>query len=107
MVHMPSHIYMRVGRYQESYDANAAASQADAEYIVQCRAQGIYPLNYYPHNMHFKVWSAMFLGQSQQALADAGYDGYVGHEWIATGDGRAQLAEAVDICRAYSRKSRW
>ena len=72
MVHMPSHIYMRVGRYQESYAVNAAASQADADYIVQCRAQGIYPLNYYPHNMHFKVWSAMFLGQSQQALADAG-----------------------------------
>lgn len=72
IVHMPSHIYMRVGRYEDSYLANQAATKADADYIVQCRAQGIYPLDYYPHNMHFKVWSAMFLGQSEQALADAG-----------------------------------
>ncbi len=71
MVHMPSHIYMRVGRYMDSYDANRRASDADAAYIAQCNAQGIYPLNYYPHNLHFMVWSAMFLGQSDTALAGA------------------------------------
>jgi tetratricopeptide (TPR) repeat protein len=71
MVHMPSHIYMRVGRYQDSFDANRRASDADAEYIAQCNAQGIYPLNYYPHNLHFLVWSAMFQGRSEAALAGA------------------------------------
>ena len=69
---MPSHIYMQVGRYAEAYEGNRLAAVADEGYITQCQAQGIYPLNYYPHNMHFKVWSAMFLGQSEQALTDAG-----------------------------------
>ena len=71
LVHMPSHIYMRVGRYQESYIANALAIRADEGYISQCRAQGLYPLNYYPHNIHFLAWSAMFQGRSKPALAAA------------------------------------
>ena len=71
MVHMPSHIYMRVGRYADSFAANRRASDADAGYIAQCNAQGIYPLNYYPHNLHFMVWSAMFQGRSAAALDGA------------------------------------
>jgi tetratricopeptide (TPR) repeat protein len=71
MVHMPSHIYMRVGRYDDAYAANRRASDADADYIAQCQAQGIYPLNYYPHNLHFMVWAAMFQGRSEVALAGA------------------------------------
>ena len=71
LVHMPSHIYMRVGRYAESFEANRLASEADASYISQCRAQGVYPLNYYPHNLHFMVWSAIFQGRSQTALTAA------------------------------------
>ncbi len=46
LVHMPSHIYMQTGRYAESFDANVKAAEADEGYITQCRAQGIYPLNY-------------------------------------------------------------
>ncbi len=68
LVHMPSHIYMRVGRYADSYKANALAVKADERYITQCRAQGLYPLAYYPHNLHFQVWSAMFQGRSKAAL---------------------------------------
>ena len=71
LVHMPSHIYMRIGRYQDSYTANALAIKADEGYISQCRAQGLYPLNYYPHNIHFLAWSAMFQGRSKAALAAA------------------------------------
>ncbi len=71
MVHMPSHIYMRVGRYADAFASNRRASDADAGYIAQCNAQGIYPLNYYPHNLHFLVWSAMFQGRSEAALAGA------------------------------------
>ena len=71
MVHMPSHIYMRIGRYADSYAANVKASQADETYVSQCRAQGIYPLNYYPHNLHFMVWSAMFQARSAAALEAA------------------------------------
>jgi len=71
LVHMPSHIYMRVGRYSDAYAANRRAVAADEDYITQCRAQNIYPLNYYPHNIHFMAWSAMFQGRAQEALQAA------------------------------------
>ena len=71
LVHMPSHIFMRVGRYADSYAANAKAVVADEGYITQCRAQGVYPLAYYPHNIHFLAWSAMFQGRSEAALEAA------------------------------------
>jgi len=71
LVHMPSHIYMRVGRYADSFAANVDAIAADEGYITQCRAQGLYPLGYYPHNIHFLSWSAMFQGRSREALAAA------------------------------------
>ncbi|HHP7235000.1 MAG TPA: hypothetical protein ACFCUC_10265 [Desulfobacterales bacterium] len=71
LVHMPAHIYMRVGRYADSYEANLRAVRADENYITQCRSQNIYPLNYYPHNIHFLAWSAMFQGNPEAALAAA------------------------------------
>lgn len=71
IVHMPSHIYMRLGRYRDSFEANAEASSADESYITQCRAQGIYPLGYYPHNLHFMVWSAMMQGNYHAAITAA------------------------------------
>ena len=71
LVHMPSHIYMRVGRYADSYEANRRAVAADENYITQCRSQNIYPLNYYPHNIHFMAWSSMFRGRPEEALQAA------------------------------------
>jgi tetratricopeptide (TPR) repeat protein len=71
LVHMPSHIYMRVGRFADSYEANRRAVEADEDYITQCRSQGIYPLNYYPHNIHFMAWSAMLQGHPKRALEAA------------------------------------
>ncbi|MGH9332939.1 MAG: hypothetical protein ACRD21_04230, partial [Vicinamibacteria bacterium] len=53
MVHMPSHIYQRIGRYEDSAKSNEMAALADEDYITQCRAQGLYPMGYYPHNIHF------------------------------------------------------
>jgi tetratricopeptide (TPR) repeat protein len=67
MVHMPSHIYQRVGRYADAIESNRLAIAADEDYITQCRAQGLYPMAYYPHNIHFLWFAAMFDGQ--QALA--------------------------------------
>jgi len=71
LLHMPSHIYMRVGRYADAYTVNVAASQADETYIAACNAQGIYPMGYYPHNMHFLVWSAQSMGRYGDALNNA------------------------------------
>ncbi len=71
LVHMPSHIFIRVGRYQDAYDTNVNAIKVDEDYIVQSKAQGVYPLNYYPHNIHFLSWSAMFTGRSEQSIEAA------------------------------------
>ncbi len=68
LVHMPSHIWMQLGRYEESFVANGEAAWADEEYITQCNAQGIYPLGYYPHNVHFQAWAAIMQGKSSAAL---------------------------------------
>ncbi|MFG6685498.1 hypothetical protein ACGK9U_02880 [Mariniflexile sp. HNIBRBA6329] len=68
IVHMPSHIYIRVGRYKDAVKANQEAILADEDYISQCFSQGMYPLGYYPHNIHF-LWSASsLLGNSQLAI---------------------------------------
>ncbi len=71
IVHMPSHIYIRVGRYMDAVKANEEAILADEDYISQCYSQGMYPLGYYPHNLHF-LWSASsLLGNSTKAIEAA------------------------------------
>jgi tetratricopeptide (TPR) repeat protein len=71
IVHMPAHIYQRVGRFQDVIDANILAAKADEDYIAQCRAQGLYPLGYYPHNLHFIWMGATATGQSKLAMESA------------------------------------
>ena len=68
IVHMPSHIYIRVGRYLDAVEANQAAILADEDYISQCYSQGLYPLGYYPHNIHFLWSAASLLGDSEIAI---------------------------------------
>lgn len=71
IVHMPAHIYQRVGRYDDVVKANLRAAKADEDYIAQCRAQGLYPLGYYPHNLHFIWMGASAGGRRQLALESA------------------------------------
>lgn len=71
LVHMPAHIYMRVGQYQEAEIANRLAVKADRAYIRHCAAQGFYPGAYYPHNEHFLWYATLFQGHSAAALAAA------------------------------------
>ena len=71
LVHMPSHIYFRVGRYQDSALANIRAAEVDEAYIAQCNAQGFYPALYYPHNIHFLWASSTMQGQSALSLDSA------------------------------------
>lgn len=68
IVHMPSHIYIRVGRYKDAVRVNQQAILADEDYISQCYAQGMYPLGYYPHNIHFLWSAASLLGDSKTAI---------------------------------------
>ena len=71
IVHMPSHIYLRLGRYADAIAANERAALADEEYIAQCRAQGLYPVAYYPHNIHFLWTAATIEGRSELAIDSA------------------------------------
>jgi tetratricopeptide (TPR) repeat protein len=71
MVHMPAHIYIRVGRYGDAVDANVHAVHADEVYIEGEKPEGIYPLAYYPHNHHFLAFAATLAGRGAQAIAHA------------------------------------
>lgn len=68
IVHMPSHIYYRVGRYADSVAVNEKAAQVDEAYIAACRAQGFYPVGYYGHNIHFLWTSSEMQGRYQAAI---------------------------------------
>ena len=71
LVHMPSHIYIRTGRYNDGVIANKKAVKTDEEYLAQCKAEGFYPLVLYPHNIHF-LWACATLdGQSREAIQAA------------------------------------
>ncbi|HCN92164.1 MAG TPA: hypothetical protein DIT86_02975 [Hyphomonas sp.] len=68
LVHMPAHIYWRVGRYDDAAKANITAASVDEAYIAQCNAQGFYPAMYYPHNIHFLWAAASMSGQRDMAI---------------------------------------
>jgi tetratricopeptide (TPR) repeat protein len=68
LVHMPSHIYIRTGKYHEGSLANIRAVKSDEEYINQCNQQGFYPISYYPHNYHFLWATATLEGDSKTAI---------------------------------------
>ncbi len=71
LVHMPAHIYIRVGRYDDAVESNQRAIAADVDYIAQCNAQGLYAVGYYPHNIHFLWASATFGGRAELAVETA------------------------------------
>lgn len=62
LVHMPSHIYYRIGRYKDSVAANIAAAAADEAYLRDVGDDGLYRFGYYPHNVHFLLTSAQAMG---------------------------------------------
>lgn len=71
LVHMPGHIYLRLGMYQEAVEQNKRASAVDREYLANRKLSGIYPHGYYPHNVHF-LWSALMMeGRSKEAVKAA------------------------------------
>ncbi len=67
LVHMPSHIYERVGDEAAAIKSNAAASEVDRNFIAATGATGMYPAMYYSHNLHFLAYAAMQAGQLAEA----------------------------------------
>jgi tetratricopeptide (TPR) repeat protein len=72
LVHMPAHIYARVGRWHDAVIANQRAIEADDAYLTACRgnATGLYPLGYVPHNHHF-LWFAASMGGASEIARGA------------------------------------
>jgi tetratricopeptide (TPR) repeat protein len=68
LVHMPAHIFMRIGDYGGAMEANAAAARADEAYFARSKADGIYPMMYYTHNFQFLAAAAAMLGQCAKAM---------------------------------------
>ena len=71
LVHMPAHVYMRVGRYGDAVHANEHAAHADEAFFERRPAVGFYQF-YYVHNLHFLWAAAQMSGQSEAAVRAAG-----------------------------------
>jgi tetratricopeptide (TPR) repeat protein len=72
LVHMPSHIYYRVGRYLDALEDNKTAVKVDEKYLADTNApMGVYRLGYYPHNVHFVMASAQLAGDGPTVIAAA------------------------------------
>jgi tetratricopeptide (TPR) repeat protein len=71
LVHMPSHIYWRVGRYGDAVAINAAAVRADRTYFTTARPSPIYQGLYYPHNLDFIWQSAAMQGRGAETIRAA------------------------------------
>ena len=68
LVHMPAHIYIRLGQYHESAERNAHAARVDEEYLAVRTPAGIYPDGYYAHNLQFWWASLTMEGRHAEAL---------------------------------------
>ena len=97
LVHMPAHIYIRVGRYLDAVRANQRAVKVDEYYLSHSHAESIYTAAYVPHNFHFLWAAASKLGQyrlalqaakdtaarvSPEAMRDPGFAGTLQHFWL-------------------------
>ena len=71
LVHMPTHIYIRLGQWDIAADRNVHAVHADEQYINERRPTGVYPMAYYPHNYHMMWYALNMLGRSEDALKAA------------------------------------
>jgi tetratricopeptide (TPR) repeat protein len=73
LVHMPAHIYSRVGDFRSAQASNENAAAVDIAYIQATGARGMYPAMYYSHNLHFLAYAAMQAGNyrtARQAAAE-------------------------------------
>jgi len=71
LVHMPAHIYIRTGRYHTAAVTNENAIKVDEAFFARNKEDGVYPIMYYSHNIHFLCYSQMMEGRSRDALASA------------------------------------
>jgi tetratricopeptide (TPR) repeat protein len=71
IVHMPAHVYIRTGDYEAAVKTNEQAAIVDRAYIKASGVQGIYPMMYYSHNLHFIAMCAAMNGNYAESRKDA------------------------------------
>ena len=71
LIHMPSHVYYRIGRFKDSLRVNIDAVDADEAFINGNDASPFYEFGYFTHNVHFALTSAHMAGDGETALAMA------------------------------------
>jgi tetratricopeptide (TPR) repeat protein len=71
IVHMPAHVYIRTGDYEAAVKTNEQAASVDRAYIKATGAQGIYPMMYYSHNLHFIAMCAAMNGNYAESRKNA------------------------------------
>jgi tetratricopeptide (TPR) repeat protein len=71
LVHMPAHIYQRIGRYAEASEANRKGAAADEAYVAKAKPTGYYAPMYYSHNHAFLAYSAAMEGRSGESVEAA------------------------------------
>jgi tetratricopeptide (TPR) repeat protein len=67
LVHMPSHIDVRTGRWQQAIEANIRAEKADVAYRERVPKQNFYRV-YMAHNHHMRTFASMMIGRSAEAI---------------------------------------
>ncbi len=67
LVHMPAHIYLRVGDYAAAAERNKVAAAVDRAYIEKFNIKGVYPMMYYSHNLHFLAVAHHMQGRYKDA----------------------------------------
>ena len=67
IVHMPAHVYIRTGDYAAAVKTNEEAAAVDRAYIQRSGAQGIYPMMYYSHNLHFIAMCSAMTGDYSES----------------------------------------
>ena len=71
IVHMPAHVYIRTGDYEAAVKTNEQAAEVDRAYIKASDVQGIYPMMYYSHNLHFIAMCGAMNGRYAEARKNA------------------------------------
>jgi len=107
IVHMPAHIYVRVGDYTKSIEANQKAVKVDEDYLSFSENQGLYRMMYYPHNVDFISFSSYMEGRSNLGILTALKLAYKGN-FVSSGapPGFSQYA-MVEPMIAYTRFGKW
>ena len=114
LVHMPGHIYIRLGRYWDAALANQRAVKVDQHYLSHSHTESIYTAAYVPHNYHF-LWAATAkTGQkavatqaandtaatvNPEAMRDPGFGGTLQHFWLMPLYTKALFGQWADVLR--------